>query len=99
VALYRTMGESNRQEKEHQQREQRLAQARYWRENGQSMTVKELIARVKDVEARMLLGYRQSKKILNEELPSMRWEQSWREDNQRLWEYGKRLIKERGGSY
>ena len=70
----------------------------------QRMTLPDLVARVKDIEMRLLLGPPKVELTLEKgEEPGIpdivNYEKSWREYEERLLKYGKRLIKERGGRY
>ncbi len=80
-------------------REGNLALARGWKEGKDPIPLYELTRRVKDVEKRLLhgpcWGMRQGELLLMEGRP--RWERRWLEHNQKLVEYGYKLVRERGG--
>lgn len=76
-----------------------LALAKFWREGGDRLSLRELESRVRDVERRLELGFRPVLRGGEYCAESSRWRACWRMHNVRLFEYGKLLIKELGGNY
>lgn len=86
-----------RLEGDEERRERNLALARYWREGGDGLGVHELLRRVKDVGERVVGGYRKFRSFGEVRVVSEKWERDWLMHNERLYEYGRRLVEERGG--
>lgn len=95
----REEGRRKAAEAELEARESNRALARAWKEGKDPIPLPELIRRVKDVEKRLLhgpcWGMRPRTLLLMEGRP--RWERRWLEHNQKLVEYGYKLVRERGG--